>query len=327
MLARGVVVATVVAAVQPAIAAPCPPRAHLDGDAEAVARVSAALTALGIVVEPRPSGSCPIVIAAVELDRGGGIAVAVRAGGSRSEGRVVSDAALAAEWIDTWIHDDFAPEVPAQPVSAPGVVATHVDAPPVASSILTRFAVDAGYVQSFAFDGSGGSGFAGGGCLALGAFCVGARVATMALDVPSGITRGDMSLSATASRAVTVGRMVVAPELGIGVGRMRTDACPPAPPCDPTTMMCPAAPPCDATGVHGITYTPRLAATLHAAVPLFDGVWLEGIASLALAPLSHTDPLSGPLMTDPSGMTMPGSVPGEPEASLQLGVGVRVGLP
>ena len=92
-------------------------------------------------------------------------------------------------------------------------------------------------------------------------------------------------------------------------------------------MMCPATPPCDTTGVHGITYTPRLAATLRASVPLFDHVWLEGIASLALAPLSHTDPLSGPLMTDPSGMTMPGSVPGEPDASVQLGVGLRVGLP
>ena len=230
MLARGVVVATVVAAVQPAMAAPCAPRAHLDGDAEAVARVSAALTALGIVVEPTPSGSCPIVVAAVELDRGGGIAVAVRAGANRSEGRVVSDAALAAEWIDTWIHDDFAPEVPAPPVSAPGVVATHVDAPPVTSSIVTRFAVDATYVQSFAFDGSGGSGLAGGACIKLGALCVGARVAVSSLDMPSGVTRGDLSLIATASWAVALGRMVIAPELGIGAGRMRTDACPPAPP-------------------------------------------------------------------------------------------------
>ena len=32
-------------------------------------------------------------------------------------------------------------------------------------------------------------------------------------------------------------------------------------------------------------------------------------------------------MTDPNGMVVPGAVPGEPDASVQLGIGVRVGLP
>jgi hypothetical protein len=328
VLARGVAFATVVAALQTAAAAPCPPRAHLDGDAEAVARVGAALEALGIVVDAKPSGGCPVVVAAVEFDRGGGIAVAVRDGTNRSEGRVVSDAALAAAWIDSWIHDDFAPApLPAAPVTAPGIVAARVDEPPVpAPSLLDRFAVDVGYVQSFAFDGSGGSGVSGAACVKLGALCVGARVIASSLEVPTGITRDDVAVTATASWSTALGRMVIAPEAGIGAGRMTTDACPPPPPCDPTTMMCQPAPPCDSAGVHGITYTPRLAATLRASVPLFDHVWLDGVASLGLAPLSHTGPLPGP-MPDASGMVMPGSVPGEPDASLQLGVGVRVGLP
>jgi hypothetical protein len=80
-------------------------------------------------------------------------------------------------------------------------------------------------------------------------------------------------------------------------------------------------------GSHGITYTPRLAAMLRASLPLFDHVWLDGIASVALAPLAHTDPLMGPAMTDPNGQMSPGSVPGEPAGSVQLGVGLRVGLP
>jgi hypothetical protein len=213
-------------------------------------------------------------------------------------------------------------------VTPPGVVAARTDAPPAAApALLDRFAVDAGYVQSFAFDGTSGSGFAGAACVKLGPLCVGARVAASSLALPTGISRDDVSVTATASYSVALGRMVIAPELGLGAGRMTTDACPPPPPCDPTTMMCPAAPPCDSQGVHGITYTPRLAATLRASVPLFDHVWLDGIASVMAAPLSHTDPLAGPLMTDPNGMTMPGSVPGEPSGSVQLGVGVRVGLP
>ena len=287
-LARGVVVATVVAAVQPALAGPCAPRAHLDGDAEAVARVSAALTALGIVVEPKPSGGLGIVVAAVKLNRGGGIAVAVRAGSNRSEGRVVSDAALAAEWIDSWIHDDFAPEVPAPPVSAPGVVAARVDAPPAAPSLFNRFTIDAGYVQSFAFDGSGGSGLAGGACVKLGALCVGARVAVSSLDVPSGVTRDDVSSTATASWAAALSHMVIAPEVGLGAGRMRTDACPPPPPCNPTTMMCPAAPPWDTRPACTASRT-RRGSPRRCAPPCrcWNHVWLEGIASLALAPLAH----------------------------------------
>jgi len=341
--ARGALLVTMVAALQTAAAEPCAPRAHLDGDAEAVARVTAALKALGITVDPAaPHGAgCPVVAAAVELDRSGGIAVAVRDATNRSEGRVVSDAALAAAWIDSWIHDDFAPEaapaVASGPgVAAPGMVPAH-DAPPDAvpahdapvtgaPSLLDRFALDAGYVRTFSFDGSGGSGFAAAACVRAGEMCIGARVAYSTLDVPTGVTRGDLMATATASWSRTVGAMRISPELGAGVGRMTTEACPAPPPCDPTMMMCPAVPPCDAIGVHQTSYTPRLTGALRVAVPLFEHVWLDGTASLALAPFGHSDPFPG-MMPDPSGGTNPGPIPGEPDAAAQLSVGVRVGWP
>jgi len=324
---RSAVLAVMVAAMQPALAGPCAPRAHLDGDAEAVARVTAALASLGIEVGATRGDGCPVVVAAVELDRGGGIAVAVRDGTNRSEGRVVSDAALAAAWIDSWIHDDFAPAaVPAlsPPSSAPAVPArVPVDAPPTAVSVLDRFAVDAGYVQTFALDGSGGSGFAGGACVRAGALCVGARVHALKLDVPAGATRDDLAVTATASWSHALGNVVIAPELEAGVGKMATDACPP-PPCDPTTMMCMPAPSCTNAGVQQATYTPRVGASLRASLPVFAHVWLEGTAAITVAPFGHGDPFPG--QTDPNGM-MPGTIPGEPAASAQLGVGVRVGLP
>jgi hypothetical protein len=330
--ARGALVATLVAALQTASAEPCAPRAHLDGDAEAVARVTAALAALGITVSPAADhgdGRCTVVAAAVELDRSGGIAVAVRDRTNRSEGRVVSDAALAAAWIDSWIHDDFEPAEPVPAATgAPGMTAQAAGrdvAPAAAPTLLDRVALDAGYVRTFAFDGSGGSGFAGGACVVASGMCLGARAGYSQLDVPDGATRSDLMVTATATWSRTLGAMRISPELGAGIGRMTTDACPAPPPCDPTMMMCPAPPPCDQVGLHQASVTPRLTGAVRIAVPLFDHVWLDGTASVMLAPFGHADPIPG-LMPDASGMT-PGVIPGEPDAAAQLSIGLRVGVP
>jgi len=307
-------------------AAPCAPRARLDGDADAVARVTSALAALGIQVGGDAAG-CPVVVAAVENDRSGGIAVAVRDSTNRSEGRVVSDARLAAAWIDSWIHDDFAPELvpPAAAVvpAAPSTTA-HVDATPAAApALIDRVSLDARYQRSFAFDGTGGSGFAGGACVRVGGACIGAEIAFGSLDVPMGVTRSDVSAAATASYALVLGNVVLSPQVALGAGRVDTDACAP-PPCDPSTMMCMNAPPCPASVAHQQTYTPRLGAALRASIALFPHVWLEGTAAIVVVPLAHVDPTPG--STDPNGL-MPGTLPGEPGALGQLAVGLRVGAP
>jgi hypothetical protein len=327
--ARGVLLATV-AALQTASAEPCAPRAHLDGDAEAVARVSAALATLGILVElgqPEPDARCPVVVAAVELDRGGGISVAVRDATNRSEGRVVTDAALAAAWIDSWIHDDFAPEVPApMPSHAPGLVVSavpHDAATRQSPSLLDRLAIDAGYVHTLSFDGSSGTGFGAGACVRAGELCIGARVAYSQLDMQGSATRDDLMATATASWSHSLGWMRISPELGAGIGRMTTAACLVPPPCDVTDANCPKVPPCDQTDLHQTSYTPRLTGALRVAVPLFPQVWLDGAAAIMLAPFGHSDPFYG--MPDASGAK--GEISGEPDAAAQLSVGVRVGLP
>lgn len=287
--------------------------------------MTAALAALGIEVGGRADG-CPVVVAAVENDRGGGIAVAVREGTNRSEGRVVSDATLAAAWIDSWIHDDFAPEPAAPgPVLSPPAETARIEVAPVAAPTrIDRFSLDARYQRTFDFAGNGGSGFAGGACVRVGAVCVGGEVAFGSLDVPAGISRSDASIAATASYALTLGNVVVSPEVALGAGRVVTDACPMAPMCDPTQMMCAPPPPCTQTAAHQETYTPRLGATLRASVALFPHVWLEGTAAIVAVPLAHVDPSPG--STDASGL-MPGTLPGEPGATAQLAVGIRVGAP
>lgn len=356
MRGRGALVfATAVAALGPAAAEPCVPRAALDGDAAAVARVTAELERLGVRVElrtaPRTGAGCPVLVAAVELERGGDIAVAVRDGTNRSEGRVLSDAALAAAWIDSWIHDDFAAPPPSAPLAESAPVARAVDrAPPVVVAmrgLLDRFAIEGGYVRSFAFDGSQATGVGAAACARVDAFCIGLRGSITSQQLTSsatGANRGDSALLATVSWAHELGRMTVAPELALGVGRITTtriDGCKPPPPsCDPQDPTCasPGDPPpmCTSPDPAGTayvgdhldasTFTPRLGATLRVAVPLFDHVWLDGIASVTLAPLGHTDAFT-PAVPIPGVPLDQLVLPGEPLGSAQLGIALRVGVP
>lgn len=348
-------------------AQPCAPRADLDGDAEAVAKVAAELTRLGVDArvaggEPArddaPSRSgCATIAAAVELDRSGGIAVAVRDAAQRSEGRVVSDAAVAAAWIDAWLRDDFSLELDAPPLpstsrtiapglapraTAPGVTppAAQVDAEPAALPLVERFALAASIVRAWSDDGTGWSGYAASACVRVGGACIGARFGYATQTVSADLTaasKRDLSLLATASHSYELGRMSIAPELGIGIGRLTTsrfDGCK-DPMCDPNTdpTMCPVMPtPCESDpgtlyvgdGFSATTYTPRLSIALRVAIPLFDHVWLDGLAAAVAAPLGHSDEYA----TNPDGTTMNAGqlpLPGDPLLGVQLGVGLRVG--
>ena len=349
--------AALVSAPRIGTAEPCAPRAEVGGDAVAVERVTGELVRLGVTVSVAAPG-CPVVKAMVELDRDGGIAVAVRGAAQRSEGRVVSDAALAAVWIDSWLRDDLdgwsAP--PARvaavepPQTAPGLVPPGDVVPePPSPSLFERFAISASYEQAWTDDGSSWSGGNLAACFRVGAICLGARArAAFEPELTSEITaasRTDLSVLATASLPIDVGQFFLAPEVGLGVGRFTTkrlEGCKPVmmppPNCDPTDPMCLTPPAtCEAMpdpnasgfayvgdGLDESSYTPRLALALRVAVPLFSHVWLDGLASATFAPFGHRDDYGGS-----SGM--PGTsafpLPGEPGTGIQLGVGLRVGSP
>lgn len=363
-------VATIIAALVGAAsadAAPCVPRARLDGDAAAVASVATELGRLGVAVtndqaaraartseqlaSAAGSSTCPVVVAAVELDRGGGIAVAVRDGAQRSEGRVVSDAALAAAWIDSWLRDDFtAPAASAPPeLAPPGVQPARegVEARAPSAPLVERLSIAATFDQAWTDDRSRWTGLGVGGCMRAGALCLGGRVRYATQDLvanETAATRHDISVLATASVSRELGRMVVSPEVGLGVGRLSTsrlEGCKP-PPCDPMDPVCAnqPPPPCgtsntDAAGAVQVgdgfstaTWTPRAAATFRIALPVFEHVWLDGIAAVALAPFGHGDPYVPASSTIPPGVPPELlALPGEPVATFQLGVGLRVGVP
>ena len=356
--------ALVAAATQTAPAEPCAPRAELGGDAEAVAKVAAELLRLGVDANTDPLKrtvtKCPVIVAAVEVDQSGGIAVAIRDASQRSEGRVVSDAALAAAWIDSWLRDDFtAPPAETPLVAAPPPVETPPAAPAASSTpLLERFSLAASFLQMWSDDSTSWSGVAVSSCVLVDGFCVGGRVGyarqTVAADLTSAYKR-DLTALATASYPQSLGRMSIAPELGVGVGQLtvsRIDGCPYEPPVmctdpmDPTTCPNGTMPPpmtmCDVTNTKTYvgdnfsetTYTPRVSAALRIAIPLFDHVWLDGIAAATAAPFGHdedyaTEPTT---MTDPNTNMMPGTtsafpLPGDAMFGFELGVGLRLGAP
>lgn len=77
--------------------------------------------------------------------------------------------------------------------------------------------------------------------------------------------------------------------------------------------------------LHEVSYRPRATLALRISVPLFQGVWLDGLASLVTSPFARTAPYQPKTMTGlpPELITLPG----EPRAGVLLGVGVRVGGP
>jgi hypothetical protein len=340
-------------AVQITRAEPCAPRAELAGDAEAVAKVAAELQRLGVEASTDPAnrpprGSCPVIVAAVELDRGGGIAVAVRDGSQRSEGRVVSDAVLAAAWIDSWLRDDFEVPLAAPIVAPPAAPAVRVDEAPAAAtvSMLDRFSLAASFVQSWSDDRSSWSGVAGSLCLRAGEVCVGGRFSYAKQTVVADLTaaaKHDLALLATASYSQDIGRMSVAPEVGIGIGRLtttRVEGCKPVEmtcgQIDPMNLDCVDPPPDPCTSDPTVayvgdefstsTFTPRISAALRIAIPLFDHVWLDGIAAATLSPMGHSADYQDKDAINADGTMNPAyPLPGDPLFGVQLGIGLRLG--
>jgi hypothetical protein len=345
-------------------AEPCAARAQLTGDRDAVERVAVELVKLGVELGAG-TARCPAVQATVEVARGdGAIDVAVRGSGQRSEGRVVTDPSVAAAWIDAWLRDDldvagWAPE-PAVEAAAPGSVAPRDVAPPApARSVLETLGVTALYEQAWTDDDTSWRGASVGACVRVHGVCIGGRVHGMTQpDQTSNLSsaaRSDLSVLATASLPIAAGQMIVAPELGVGIGRFstrRVDGClSPANPgdtmmpnCDPTDPMCATPEPAkmcepDASGMdpstgkfyvgdnfETATYTPRISVALRISIPLFQHLWLDGIAAYTLMPFGHSDAFE-PAMA-PVGLTAKDvALPGEPGAGLVLGVGLRLGAP
>jgi hypothetical protein len=298
----------------------------------------------------------------VAVEHEGGIAVAVRGPVRGSEGRVLSDAAGAAAWIDAWARDDLEVATWGAAPSVTPVIATVRDASPPQPANQTpwidRVSLSASYEHAWTNDGSSWDGAGASACVRVGFACIGAR-ARAAFEPElrhevTGAKRSDIGVLATVSVPLRLGQMAIAPELGLGVGRFNTrriEGCEsrpdtPPPDCridDPSCPPPPApepAPPdgaCDTTttdasgvplayvgdGFENSTYAPRISIALRIAVPLVRYLWLDGVAAVTHAPFSHGDPF----MALPPNSSRYLELPGEPARGVQLGIGLRIGAP
>ena len=191
-------------------AAPCAPSAALGGDADAVAQVGAELARLGDAIArdaaQAAASGCRFVVAAVAREPGGAISVAVH-DGARSEDRRLSDASLAAEWIDSWLHD----AVLAPPALVP---ARDVDDSPHAPAALHATA-PAPRGDRVLISASGLDTLAGGSWLgASGGACV--------RPVPSASARGSATRSRTSTSARPARRARICSRSRPRAGRTRS---------------------------------------------------------------------------------------------------------
>ena len=304
----------------------CVPSATVSGDAALVADVVAHLDQMGVGSDSA-AATCPRIEATVVHD-GTSVTVSVRDAFGVVETRVVTDARIAATWIQSWCRSDIpAPLLVPAVLPPPAPVSTRVSstgseprdtvsvpAPLAGASFAPRWSGAAMYESSDANDGSSWSGVSASACVLTGGVCFGAlaRYATNPkISITDELTfadRTNIDLVATAAIPFTVGRATVVPMAGVGIGRLRTarhePAVPPEPdPNDPCganmapddPAMCPVdLPYYIGDGFAATHWGMRLEAQVTLSVPLGKTVFLDLGAGVSLLPGSHKDAYAPP---------------------------------
>lgn len=214
---------------EPAPQEPCASAVHLDGDAALTVPVAEALRRRGIAVDPPLS--CPLALVRVDR-RAGGLGITINQEPAQGE-RIVSDPAVAAVLIESWIRSDLtdsllavprfplAPELAAAVAPAPAPPASAPTGPGFTISLLFEVGIDK--------DAAVWLGGTLHGCAPVGPICLGA-VLRVAADVPP-IAVGTlldqriaMDVLASVIWPIRRGRWTLAPGLGLGAGWLRHEA-------------------------------------------------------------------------------------------------------
>jgi hypothetical protein len=292
-----------IAAHGPAAADPgCPPAARVAGDEELGHAVTVELSILGVASRDIPA-SCPAVEVVVRPS-GDGVAVSVRDTAGREASEVVTDASVAASWIESWVHPEIGAPLLAARTGLSAAPAVEVEA--VASAPAARpgrFAYRglwlgaAGEMVS-ASDDSDWRSLSAGVCARFGFFCGGltARAGdNRGISMDGGATqvnRYELELAATLNATVELGRMTLVPSAGIGLAYTETSraqgaSC--AEEIDPSGMVC--EPPYaidDAFTAYSVG--PRIELGLGGAFPIAGPLSLTLGVGMAFAPMARTEP-------------------------------------
>jgi hypothetical protein len=322
--------------------APCQPAARVDGDEEIAGPVRLELAVLGVRTAAIPP-PCPAVDVTVSA-AGEQVSVALRDPSGRRAGQVVTNARVAATWIESWLH----PELRA-PLLGPraGEIAAGRTAPAASRMSYRGLTVGAAAERVYASDDSEWRSLSLAACARLGPLCPGlvTRLADNRDFSPEGVwnrlDRLAVDVTASLSAPFDVGRMQITPGVAVGLGYLRTasDACEDVP-SDPSTV-------CQMYLRSSATIGPRAEMGLAAVFPVAGGVSLVIAGSLGFAPMARSQPTL--LTINPDGSApepgpdgsipddgnddgnrddtpMTESAPGEPNHFTRIGVGLAVEL-
>jgi hypothetical protein len=338
------------------------PSVRVVGAPVSAAGVRQLLARAGVAVD---AACAPVRASLIQSESG--LEVVLTGDDGRTARRVVSTEAVAATWIESWVRRDLgapllptaAPRATLRPPSLQRVPRDAAPTPKPAAPTPGRWSLAvAGHSRSA--DAVAWRGVAAAGCANLGPLCVGATGrygAAGELTANDGMTyarRQSVDLLAEVRAPIQLGRAVLAPSAGIGVGWNHTARDEPAMPapsdpdlppgpdgtvpgdpnCDPSDPNL-----CDPTlepppyyvgdGFSASTIGLRLDAGLSLSLPITDRIAVDlsaGITFLPTAHLDEYDPLAAdrdeigePLPVDPMLL-----LPGEPSRVTFWGIGLRV---
>ncbi len=237
MLGAALVVAHGVASADPAPTAVCPPAARVTGDAELGHAVVLELSILGVASADIPA-RCPAVEVMVARS-GDAVAVSLRDRAGRVSAEVVTDASVAAAWIESWVHPEIRePLLAARTTSAPAAGAIDAPAAEVSAAAAAParrgplayrgLVLGAAGELTSASDGSDWRALSASLCARFGPLCAGLAGRggdNRGLSADGGFTevnRYELSLLATLSASLELGRMTLMPSAGLGLAYTQT---------------------------------------------------------------------------------------------------------
>jgi hypothetical protein len=228
VLSAAIAVANGAASADPA--PPCPPAARVAGDAELGHALVLELSILGVTSGDIPA-RCPAVDVTV-VRSGDSVAVSLRDGAGRQAAEVLTDASVAAAWIESWVHPEISDPLlagrssagpSAAASAAPTVEVRASGAPAARRSAYRGLLLGAAGEMASASDGSDWRGITASVCAQLGPVCAGLTgrgADNRGISNDGGMTtvnRWEVSLLAGVSAPLELGRMRLVPSAGIGL--------------------------------------------------------------------------------------------------------------
>jgi hypothetical protein len=266
----------------------------VEGDPLLVDPIKEALARRGLAVHDRACGIEHVLVAA----EGEAISVTIVDTDGRRSHRVIADTATAADVIESFAAMELLAPTDTAAVAAPARDAEQPDELVAATAHTSaRGSIGAALETSIGSDSSRWVGAYGGGCVQLGALCVGGEL-RFAHNAQTVVSRSATDLLFSATVPVVRGPWTIGPGVGLGVGWMHASMAPDS-------------------GEDMIDVdTGGLRADVHVAASLrvTRSVLLTLGASLGLAPGAHVDPFTGDRAP----------VPGEPRmfGRVHFGVGL-----